>query len=448
MRTNAVRAEKTPVATRGNRWLRARAAWPAAALGLLFASGCKQSPPPQTVVTVQAEHPRLGSISAQVAASAVLAPVAQAAIAPRISAPVAKFYVVRGERVHAGQLLATLDNQDLEAAALESKGAYEAAQATYETAVNAQVPEEQLKAEAALAAARATLDLDQSTVESREKLFAEGAIAGHDLDAAKAALVQARGAYNAARRHMEAVKSVTRAAAIQAAKGRLASAKGAYEAAEAQLDYSRIRSPIDGYVTERPLFAGETAPAGTPLITVMETRTLVARMHIAASEAQELRVGGAARIIIPGSGVPGAEGTGTEQSVPAKVSMISPALDPGSATVEVWLTVANKSGALKAGTPVQCSITGATVNHAIVIPLSAVLTAESGAKSVMVIAPDETAQPRQVTLGIDDGTDVQVVSGLTPSDEVITVGSYGLDPGTKVRVAMAQDASAQSGGDD
>ncbi len=83
------------------------------ACALLLVAGCKSAPPPETIVTVQAEHPQRGPISEHIVASAVLAPIAQAAIAPRISAPVKKFYVERGARVRAGQLLATLDDSDL-----------------------------------------------------------------------------------------------------------------------------------------------------------------------------------------------------------------------------------------------------------------------------------------------------------------------------------------------
>lgn len=408
----------------------------AATLLPLAFMGCKKPAPPETRVTVQAEHPELGVISDHIAASAVLAPIAQAAIAPRFSAPVKKFYVQRGQRVKAGELLATLDNSDLKAAALDTQGSYEAAQAAYATEVKAQVPEDQLKAESDVAQAKANLDLDQGIADSRAQLFAEGAIPGRDLDTAKAALVQAQAAYDAAAKHLEALKSVTRAAAIQSAQGQLTSAKGRYEGAQAQVGYSQVRSPIDGVVTERPLYAGETAPAGTPLITVMETRMLLAKLHIAEAQAQQLHLGGEAQISVPG----------VEAPVPAKVSMISPALDPGSATVEIWLTVDNKSGALKAGTPVQCSMVGATVSNAMMIPLSAVLTAEDGSKSVMVVGADGTAQPKKITLGIDNGENVQVLSGLTSADQVITVGSYGLDPGTPVKVGPPESDDSKSGG--
>lgn len=407
------------------------------ACALLPVSGCKKETVPEAQVAVQAAHPEQGAISEHIVASAVLAPIAQAAIAPRISAPVKKFYAERGARVKAGQLLATLDASDLQAAALDSKGSYEAAQAAFDTATKAQVPEDTLRAESDFAQAKANLDLNQSIVNSRKQLFAEGAIPGRDLDTAQAGLVQAQAAFDAAQKHLDAVKSVTRAAAIQSAQGQLTSAQGKYEGAEAQVGYSEIRSPIDGVVTERPLYAGETAPAGTPLITVMETRTLLAKMHIAQSDAQQLQLGGHADVTVPGVADP----------VAAKVSMISPALDAGSATVEVWLTIDNRSGKLKAGTPVRCAVAGNTVANALKVPLSAVLTAEDGSKTVMVVAADGTAQPKKITLGISDGDDVQVLGGISAPDEVITVGSYGLDPGTKVKVGPAESDDSKSGGE-
>jgi len=390
-------------------------------------AGCKKEAVPETVVTVQAEHPEQGPIAEQIDADAILTPLAQAAIEPKISAPVKKFYVQRGARVKAGELLATLENSDLTAAAMDNKGAYMAAQAAYATTTKAQVPEDTLKAESDLAEAKANLDLNQNIVKSRQQLFHEGAIPGRDVDTAQAALVQAQAAYNAAKAHLDSVQSVSRAAALEAAQGELTSAQGKYQGAEAEVNYSEIRSPIDGVVTDRPLFAGETAAAGTPLITVMETSNLIAKAHIGQSLAQQLKVGSEAQVHVPGVAKP----------VAGKVSLISPALDPGSTTVEVWIRIDNKSGALKVGTPVKVSITGASVAQAWKIPNSAVLTGEDGSKSVMVAASDSTAQRKPVTLGITNGEEVQVTSGLAPSDLVITGGAYGLEEGTKVKAVRA-----------
>ena len=415
----------------------------AGSLAALLSAGCKKETTPEPEVTVQAEHPEQGSISEHIVADAVLTPLAQAAIEPKITAPVRKFYVQRGAHVKEGELLATLENNDLAAAAMDNKGSYLAAQAAFDTATKAQVPEDAQKAELDYAQAKANLDLNQSIVNSRKQLFAEGAIPGRDLDTAQAALVQAQAAYDAAAKHLEGMKSVSHEAALKAAQGQLTSAEGKFKGAEAQVNYSEIRSPINGVVTDRPLFAGETAAAGAALITVMDTSALIAKTHVGQRLAQQMKVGDAATVTVPG----------VDDPVPAKVSLISPALDPGSTTVEVWLRVENKKGEYKVGTPVKVSITGSTAAQALKVPVAAIVTAQDGSKSVMVVGSDNVAHRKAVSVGITDGDDIQILSGVTTTDTVITGGAYGLDDGTKVKVGPADsdDAkpdAAKSKGDD
>ncbi|MGB6691858.1 MAG: efflux RND transporter periplasmic adaptor subunit [Terracidiphilus sp.] len=402
------------------------------ALAIALIAGCKKEAAPEVEVTVQAEHPEQGAIAEHITADAVLAPLAQAAIVPKVTAPVKEFYVQRGSRVKEGELLATLENSDLAAAAMDNKGSYEAAKAAFATATKAQVPEEMQKADLDEAQAKANLDLNRSIVKSRKELFAEGAIPGRDLDTAEAALVQAQAAYDAASRHLESMKSVSREAALNSAQGQLTSAEGKFQGAEAQLNYTEIHSPIDGVVTDRPLFAGETPAAGAPLITVMDTSSLLAKTHIAQSLAQQMKVGDDASVRVPG----------VDDPVPAKVALIGPALDPGSTTVEVWLKIDNKNGALKVGTPVKAIVTGRIVAQALKVPLSAILTAQDGSKSAMVVGSDGAAHRKPVKVGIEDGDDVQVISGVSPSDMVITGGAYALEDGTKVKVGAVE------GGDD
>jgi HlyD family secretion protein len=398
--------------------------------------GCKKDETIEAQVTVQVEQPEHGEISESIFADAVLAPIAQAAIEPKITAPVKKFYVERGQRVKAGQLLAVLENSDLSAAALDSQGTYEAAQAAFATATKAQVPEDQLKAESDLAQAKANLDLNQGIVNSRMQLFTEGAIPGRDLDTAQASLVQSRAIYDSAAKHLESMRVVTREAALKSAQGQLNSAEGKLKGAQAQVRYSEIHSPIDGFVTDRPLFAGETAAAGAPLITIVESSTLVAKTHIAQTQAQELTVDGTADVYM----------SGVDQPIPAKVSMISPALDAGSTTVEVWLKIDNRSGKLKVGAPVKVSITGRTIKNAMKVPLPAILSADDGTKSIMIVDRDGKAQRKKVALGINNGREVQILSGLLGSERVITGAAYGLDPGMKVKIGI--DEEDQKGKDD
>src|SRR5437016_4091786 len=119
-----------------------------ASLCLLW-TGCKKGDDKEesATVSVQAEQARKTDISRVVNAEGTIFPIAQSAITPKINAPVKKFYVVRGQKVRQGQLLATLENRDLSAAAMDNQGAYEQAQAAYTTNVGATLPEETQKAE-------------------------------------------------------------------------------------------------------------------------------------------------------------------------------------------------------------------------------------------------------------------------------------------------------------
>jgi multidrug efflux pump subunit AcrA (membrane-fusion protein) len=111
----------------------------------------------------------------------------------------------------------------------------------------------------------------------------------------------------------------------------------------------------------------------------------------------------------------------------------------------VWLKIDNRTGTLKVGTPVKVDITGRTEAQAWKIPLSAILTAQDGSKSVMVVGADGTAHRKPVTLGITDGKDVQVTGGLSSADLVITGGAYGLDDGANVKVGPAPDDDQKPG---
>ncbi len=113
------------------------------------------------------------------------------------------------------------------------------------------------------------------------------------------------------------------------------------------------------------------------------------------------------------------------------------------------MRVENKDGKFKAGTPVRTSITGRTAPKAIKVPLTAVLTAQDGSKSVMVIGSDGAAHKTAVELGINDGEDVQITKGLNGSETVITTGAYGLDEGTKVKVGKpgAEDDDDKAAGE-
>jgi len=394
-------------------------------------AGCKKTAEeaPEPSVAVQAEHPTVGTISEEIAADAVLAPLAQAAIVPRIAAPIKTELVQRGARVHKGQVLVTLEDRDLRGAALDSQGGFTQAQAAYTAATQATIPEDLQKAQLDVDQAKANLDVAKRTAEERKRLLEQGAIAGRDLDTAVAAAVQAQAAYNTAVKHLANVQKTLQQSNMDAAQGQLKSAQGKLENAEAQVSYASLSSPIDGIVTDRPFYPGETPMAGSPVVTVMDTTSLLAKLHISQGAAQQLKVGGTAELTIPG----------IDDSQDATIALISPALDPGSTTVEIWLKLPNHGGRYKVGTPVHAVIHGHTVERATQLPSGAILPADDGSTNVLVVGSDGAAHKRAVKLGLRTTEKVQILSGVSPSDLVVTEGGYGLDEGTKVKIGGKED---------
>lgn len=164
-----------------------------AAILLAVASGCSsEEKEPQPVVAVQIATVKQASIEKVVNSEAVLFPLQQAAITPKVSAPVQRFLVNRGDRVKAGQLLAVLENRDLAASEVENKGALSQAEAAYATTTRGSLPEELRKAELDVEEARQSLDAEQKLYDSRQNLYQQGALPRKDLDQARVSLTQAK----------------------------------------------------------------------------------------------------------------------------------------------------------------------------------------------------------------------------------------------------------------
>ena len=366
----------------------------------LLVSGCAKTTTAEAAptVTVQVGAAENQTIERKVITEATVYPLEQAAIIPKITAPVRKFYVERGSKVSAGQLLAELEDQDLLAAKMDTDGAYAQAEASYQQVVE--------KAQQDLKLAKQQLDSAQRLYDSRQSLYKEGAASSKDVDDANIALTQARNAYDLAQKQLD----------LKMAEGNLASAKGKSAGIEANLNYTKIVSPIDGVVTDRPLYAGETAPSSVPLITVMNLSQIVARSHVDQQEASQLKVGDPATVSVPGQ--PG--------SVKGKVSLVSPALDPNSTTVEVWVQAPNPGERLKPGGDAQVQIVAQSIPHAIAIPAEALLTGSDGENSVIILDSDNKPHKKKVKVGIRDDGQVQITEGLQGGERVVTVGAFAL----------------------
>lgn len=389
--------------------------------------GKKEAATPVEVAAARSE-----TLAATVGAEAVLYPLKQATIVPKISAPVERFLVIRGDHVKAGQLVAVLEAKDLTAAAQESKQLLEQAQANFQNTTSALLPGELTRSKSDLQSAEESLAAAKRVYESRVKLLKEGALSQKLVEDAKVVQVTAQSALTTAKQHLEALKAGGQAAQLRAAQAQVAAAAAHYQSSEAQLGYARITSPINGVVADRPLNVGEIANAGSALMTIVDISQVVARATVAVEATARMRVGQTAEI---------KDGGGT--TLKGKVLVVSPAVDPNTTTVQVWVEAANPDEALKLGTTVRISVLTGEIQNATVVPVAALLASGDGGEKVMLASADSVAHEQKVEVGIRSNGMAQIVSGVKPGDRVIVSGALGLDDGAKVEVTQGGDKGGE-----
>lgn len=411
---------------------RTLAAWIAglAALILAFSSlvGCgkgsdtKEAAEQEAPTPVTVEPVLRGAIDHVITADAVLYPINQANVIPKISAPVRRILVNRGDHVRVGQLLAELEVRDLAAAAEETKHQYEQTQAASQTLTGATVEEDRAKAESDVKSAQQALDTAQKLYDNRVALQREGALAQKLVDDAKVALVQAQSQYDVAQRHLQGLNQVSQREAIRGSQEQVAAAKAHYDSALVQASYGEIRSPISGVISDRSIYPGEIAASGSPLASIVDISQVVARTNVPAKEATAISVGRPARI------------TGPDGDLAGKVTVVSPAVDPNTTTVEVWVQVPNPGEKLRPGGTVRVSIIAETIQNTIIVPAAALLNSDEGGQKVMVIDKDSVAHEQKVVPGVRQGERVQIVTGLQEGEQVVTSGGLGLEDKAKVTI--------------
>lgn len=372
-----------------------------AAAGMML-SGCGKTDVTEAAptVTVQVDGAEKGTIQRKVVTDAVLYPRDQAAIVPNVVKPVKKWFVEKGSPVKAGQLLGELENQDLTGAAQKSAGGYAQAEVTYQMQLQ--------KSAQDLKFAKQTLDSAQKFYDGRAELYKQGAVSAKDLDDSSVALAQAKNTYDLTQKQYD----------LKVAEGAMKAAAGDTASADAQVSYTKITSPIDGVVTDRPYYPGETPATGTPVITIMDVSQIVARAHVAQLEATSLKVGDPATITVPGTAI----------QVKGKVTQVSPAVDANGTTVEVWVQAPNPKDSLRPGMSVRVTMVAQTVTDTVVIPQAALLTSPEGVTSVIVLDSDNKPSKKKVKAGIRDSElrTVQITDGLAGGERVVTVGAFEL----------------------
>jgi HlyD family secretion protein len=395
-------------------------------------SGAEQEAEVTPTVSVKVAKAEKSEIAAPVTAVGTIWPREKADVGAKISAQIKQMALLKNKIVRAGEVIAILESRDLQAQRAEAVAALNEARANEQSIVTGTIPKTNAEDQRALIDARAKVNTARATYQRRRVLFEKGGISQKDLEASQLELTTAE---NELRLQEQTIALRARSLnpndrALAAA--RTAQAQQRVATLDAQLSYATIRSPITGIVTDQFQYEGEFASSGGKLVTIADTSTVIVKAPFADTAAAQLKTGDPATVLPTDS---------SGEEMKGQVTLLSRSSDPTNRTVEVWVTLGNGDGKLRANGAAEVTIAANSKSDAIVVPASAVTLEASNADegTVMVVDAENVAHETKVKVGIRTPDKVEIVEGLQDGETVVIEGNYALPDGTKVEPQMNAD---------
>jgi HlyD family secretion protein len=384
------------------------------------------------VVIAAPMSPVTGDIA--LTASGYVIPRRRVEVSSKTSGRVEELFVDRGDSVKAGQILARLDSQEIQAQLRQARALRQAAVARLDESVAGSRPQEIERAKAALEEAEANLQTTTVNLERAAKLHDRGVLAKQALDDAQNAHDVAAAQVKVARKNYELTQLGPRAEQVQVARAQLAETEANVAWLEAQLENTIIRAPVSGTVLERLIEKGEMVTTGfvsgrgakSALVSIADLKDLEVELDINESDIPRVR--------------PNQECSVSPESYPdkkyrAKVREIAPEANRQKATIQVKVAIQDPDEFLRPETNAKVNFLdprkepqGNPVSR-ILVPKGAVLPGPA-----LFLVKDGKAVKTAITLGSERRDQVEVLSGLSGGEQVITGGLEGLTDKMKVKI--------------
>lgn len=308
----------------------------------------------------------------------------EATIFARTHGYVSAWHKTIGDKVHRGELLASLSAPEHE--------------------------QDLLQARAALEQVRARFALAGTSLKRWELQFQYKMIPEQTLDEKRSELQQAKADLNAAEANVKRLQLM--------------------------LDMQRIEAPFDGVITRRNVDLGMLVTAGTTeLFAMTQTDPLRLTVWLPQNYATQVQSGQAVQVSI--NEIPDHPFTG-------QVANVSGAIETTTRTRQVDVILPNKDGTLLPGSYAQVNLTLTSSVNAFMVPPGVLAFAREGPR-VLVVAADKRIEYRQVKLGRDLGREIEVISGITAQDQIVINPSDLLQPGETVLVQTLSAEKRESG---
>ncbi len=358
------------------------------------------------------------------------------------SGQVVNMQVSEGEQVSAGQALAALDTQDLEAQKRQLIAQKAQAQARLNELQTGARPEDIAVAAAAATDLEQQLALQQTQQNRREYLFSQGAITREQLDEYTFGTRSLQAKLDQARSNLAALENGTRSEQVAAQDATLDQFQAQIDALEITQNKSTLTAPFSGVIAERAVDEGTVVSAGQTVVALIESAAPEARIGVPSEVASTLAVGSTQSVRV------------NDQPFAAEVKAVLPEVDVATRTQTVVLGLAQTAfGAVEPGQTVQWALSDRIQAEGFWLPVAAltegirglwtcyVLVPAEGepgafeieARSLEIIQQESTGQGSSGGGALPSENRVLVRGTLKPGDTVVANGVHRLVPGQQVQ---------------
>ncbi len=372
----------------------------------------KTSPKPRPVHVTQV---RRGSIHQAITATGDILAAAKVDVYSKAEGRLQTIGIEPGDQVQHHQVIARIDDAELRARMERAAAELEVLQAEWAQMQAGERPEEIARASERVRRAKAEWDNAQRELERANALYDKGLYATQQLDDARLRTTQSQAAHAMAEKQLRIVRTGARVEDRQALQARLRAAEAALRLAQTQLQNAVITAPMTGIISHRHVDPGAYITDNTAMATLVDMRTVKIKVPIGERDLGHIRPGLNAQIRVD---------TYPDAVFPGTVARLSPTLDPANRSADVEIVIDNADLRLKPGMFAKVTLILRQRDDALLVPRQAV-QAQGEVASVFVVKQGK-AYRHEVTLGLQNGSQVEILSALDAGTTIVLAGHHQL----------------------
>jgi RND family efflux transporter MFP subunit len=372
---------------------------------------------PAAAPTVAVARAAAEDLSNGVVLTAEFIPYQEVDVMAKVAGFVKKINVDIGDRVRAGQLLATLEVPEMQEDIIRGQASIERSSAEVARAKN----------ELQRAASNHDIAHLSYTRLAAVDQARPGLVAQQEIDDAHSKDLSAEAQVDAAKSALEAAQQQVHVSTAE--QGRT----------KAMFDYTNVTAPFEGVVTKRYANTGSMIQAGTssstqamPIVRLSQNNLLRLILPVPESVVPRVRLGQVVEVKVPSMG----------RTFPGKVARVEGRVDLATRTMNTEVDVANPNLLLIPGMYAEVDLTLEDHRKVLAVPLTAVdVASDETAGQVVVVTPENRLEIRKVQLGLQTADKFEIRSGLHQGDMVVTANRSSLNAGEQVRPKLAEVAA-------